>query len=103
MGNIHLLFWLGWCVTDGSEAVAGGCVAGGSVVGAWVMGGRVEGAVVVSMVEAVVVLVGAVLFVVAMVSFSEESPDVSSAVRFENTTSCGSEHNVVIVYTALVY
>lgn len=64
------------------------------MVGAWVMGARVEGAmvgavvgaVVVAMVEVVVALVGAVLFVVAMVSFWEESPDVSSAVRFENTT-----------------
>ena len=72
------------------EAVVGAWVIGAcveeTVVGAWVMGGRVEGAVVVSMVEVVVVLVGAVLFVVAMVSFWEESPDVSSAVRFENTT-----------------
>ena len=42
------------------------------------LGPRVEGAVVVSVVETVVV--GAVLFVVAMVAFSEETPDVSPTI-----------------------
>ena len=53
-------------------------VVGPRVEGAWVVGPRVEGAVVVSVVETVVV--GAVLFVVAMVVFSEETPDVSPTI-----------------------
>ena len=59
-------------------------VVGPCVESAWVVGPCVEGAVVVSVVETVVV--GAVLFVVAMVALSEETPDVSPTVRFENTT-----------------
>ena len=53
-------------------------MVGPRVEGAWVLGPRVEGAVVVSVVETVVV--GAVLFVVAMVVFSEETPDVSPTI-----------------------